>query len=115
MKNIIMFVVSYLWASIIAFTFPACFGWIYLDMTGHSKGYGYDLGSESQVSMMIGCVELMVWCMLALPSNVYVFQKLAKKSKPFLIFTIALFVALAAACLMILGGWSAYSKEVFNI
>ena len=115
MKNKILFVVNYLWASIIAFTFPVCFGLIYLNVTGHAEGYDYDLGPEAQISMMIGCAELMIWCVLALPSNVYIFQKLAKKSKPFLILTIALFVALAAACLMILGGWAAYSKEVFNV
>lgn len=115
MKSKILFVVNYLWACFIAFTLPVCFGWIYLNVTGHGKGYDYDLGPEAQISMMIGCAELMIWCVLALPSNVYVFQKLAKKSKPFLIFTIALFVALAVACLMLLGGWAAYSKVVFNV
>ena len=46
MKNKILYCINFIWTSFVAFSFPICFTWIYLDITGHSKGYGYDLGSE---------------------------------------------------------------------
>ena len=48
MKEKIIFAINVLWSAIIAFSFPICLGIIYMDITGHSKGYGYDLGSEKE-------------------------------------------------------------------
>lgn len=116
MKNKIIYCLNFLWASFIAFSFPICFAWIFLDIIGHSKGYGYDLGSEKDISIMFGCIELLIWCVLALPSNIYVFRKTMKKGKVYLLVPIILYIALAASCLMLTyGGWAAYAKEVFNI
>ena len=75
MKNKILYCINFIWTSFVAFSFPICFAWIYLDITGHSKGYGYDLGSEKDISIMVGCVELLFWLALALPSNIYIFRK----------------------------------------
>ena len=52
MKNKILYCINFIWTSFVAFSFPICFTWIYLDITGHSKGYGYDLGSEKDISIM---------------------------------------------------------------
>ena len=41
----IIFVINTLWSAIISFTFPVCLGIIYMNITGHSKGYDYNLGS----------------------------------------------------------------------
>lgn len=49
-----------IWEAIIAYTAPLCIGLIYMDITGHSKGYAYDLGSEVDISIAIGCVELII-------------------------------------------------------
>ncbi len=115
MKSKIIYCLNFLWTSFIAFSFPICFGWIFLDITGHSKGYSYDLGSEKDVSILFGCIELMIWLVLALPSNIYVFQKTMKKGKLFLLIHIALYISLAIICIFITGGWSEYLKVVFNI
>ena len=115
MKSKIIYCLNFLWTSFIAFSFPICFGWIFLDITGHSKGYSYDLSSEKDVSILFGCVELLIWIALALPSNIYVLQKTMKKGKLFLLIHIALYISLAIICIFIAGGWSEYSKAVFNI
>lgn len=115
MKSKIIYCLNFLWASFIAFSFPICFGWIFLDITGHSKGYSYNLGSEKDVSILFGCFELIIWFVLALPSNIFVFKRTVKKGKLFLLIHIALYFSLAIVCIFIIGGWSEYSKVVFNI
>ncbi len=115
MKNKVLYALNLLWTSFIAFSFPICFGWIFLDITGHSKGYSYDLGSEKDVSILFGCIELLIWLALALPSNIYVFLKTIKKGNLHLLILIALYIVLAIICIIISGGWSEYSKGVFNI
>jgi hypothetical protein len=116
MKSKIIYYLNFLWTSFVAFTFPICFGWIFLDITGHSKGYSYDLGSEKDVSIMLGCIELLIWLALALPSNIYVFRKTMGKGKAYLLIPIILYIALAVICVMLThGGWTSYANEVFNI
>ncbi|HAJ98201.1 MAG TPA: hypothetical protein DCO72_10755 [Ruminococcus sp.] len=115
MKGKIIYCLNFLWASFIAFSFPMCFGWIFLDITGHSKGYSYDLGAEKDVSIMLGCIELLIWLVLSLPSNIYVFLKTKKKGKLYLFVLIALYMILAVIGIYLIGGWSAYSEAIFNI
>lgn len=116
MKSKIIYCLNFFWTSFVAFSFPICFEWIFLDLTGHSKGYSYDLGSEKDVSVMLGCIELLIWFALTLPSNIYVFRKTLVKSKAYLIILIILYIALAVICVMsAYGGWTLYAKEVFNI
>lgn len=116
MRSKIIYCFNFLWASFIAFSFPFCFGWIFLDITGHSKGYSYDLGPEKDVSIMFGCIELLIWLALALPSNIYVFRKTSGKGKVYLLIPVILFIALVVIGILIIpGGWTRYIKEVFNI
>ena len=116
MKSKIIYCLNFLWAGLIAFSFPICFELIFLCITGHSKGYAYDLGTEKDISIMFGCVELLIWLALALPSNIYVFRKTLGKGKAYLLIPIILYIALAVICIMItFGGWTSYAKEVFNI
>lgn len=115
MKGKIIYCLNFLWTCFIAFTFPICFGWIFLDITGHSKGYSYDLGPEKDISIMLGCIELIIWIALALPSNIYVFRKTTKKGKHYSIISIVLYIVLAIICVYFMGGWSEYLHGVFNI
>ncbi len=115
MKSKIIYCLNFLWIRFIAFSFLIFFGWIFFHITGHSKGYSYDLGSEKDVSILFGCIELLIWIALALPSNIYVFQKTLKKGKLYLLIPIALYIALAIICIFITGGCSEYLKGVFNI
>lgn len=115
MKAKILYWLNFLWSCFIAFTFPICFGLIYLNITGHAKGYSYDLGSEKDVSVLLGLIELIIWLAIALPSGIYVFLKTKKKGKKYLLLLIALYLLLAVLCVCFMGGFAAYAKSVFNI
>lgn len=114
MKNKLIYCLNFLWASIIAFSFPVCFALIYLSVTGHSKGYDYDLGQERDISVMLGIFGLVIWLAAALPSNIYVFRKTREKSRLYLLIPAVIYIALAALCIVLTGGWAEYSKGVFN-
>ncbi len=76
MKRKIIYCINLLWTSIIAFSFPICFELIFLDITGHSKGYSYDFCPEKDVSIMFGCIELLIWIVLSVTSIIYIFRNL---------------------------------------
>ena len=115
MKSKIIFVLNYLWCLLIALVFPYSFAWIFLDITGHSKGYDYDLGPEKDFSVMLGFVELLIWLLIALPSNIYEFKRLKNRSKLLVVANIVLYISLAALIILIKFGWYDYLKDVFNI
>ena len=115
MKEKIAFCLNFLWTCFTAFSFPFCFGWIFLDITGHSKGYAYDLGDEKSISIMFGAMELIVWLALSLPSEIYVFRKTISKGRLWLLAPAAVYTALILLYFCVTGGWSVYSKTVFNI
>ena len=50
MKSKIIYCINFIWTSFVAFSFPICFGLIYLDITGHAKGYGYNLGQHRTIA-----------------------------------------------------------------
>lgn len=110
MKRKVIYSLNFLWASIIAFSFPICLGWIYQDITGHSKGFSYDLGSEKSVSVMMGCIELLIWLVLAIPSNLYVFKKAKEKAAYCVVITVVTFVILFLLCIYLIGGWNEFSR-----
>ena len=115
MKNKIIYCLNFFWTCFISFSFPICFGWIFLDITGHSKGYSYDLGSEKDISIMLGFIELLIWLALSLPSTIYVFCKTMPKGKLYLLILIVIYIALAIICIIVIGGWSVYSTTIFKI
>lgn len=114
MKKKILFVINSLWSVIVAFTFPVCLGIIYMDITGHSKGYSYDLGPEKDISILLGIIELIVWLLLAISSNVYILKRLSKKNKWLLAIYFVICIVLSAVCIWLLGGWNEYIK-VFGV
>lgn len=110
MKKKILFVIISLWSAIIAFTFPVCLGIIYMNITGHSKGYDYDLGSEKDISILLGIIELIVWLIFAIPSNVYILKRISKRNKILLAIYSVIFFVLSIACILLIGGWTEYIK-----
>lgn len=115
MKSKIFYWFNFLWSCFVAFTFPICFGLVFLNITGHSKGYSYDLGSEKSISVLLGVIELIIWLVVALPSNIYVLAKTKKKGIKYLFVLIVLYVMLVIGGVCFIGGFSEYAKTVFNI
>ena len=116
MKSKIFYLINFVWSAFTTFFATFCFGWIFLDISGHSKGYSYDLGAEKDISVMLGCIELLVWLGLTLPSTVYVLRRTARRSKGLLLGHLALYGVMAAVGLFtIYGSWNVFSKEIFNV
>lgn len=110
MKSKVIYALNFLWSSIIAFSFPICLGLIYMCITGHSKGYDYDLGSEKDISIMFGCVELLIWLALAIPSNIYVFKKTKERGTFYVIIPVIVFIMLFILCVHLIGGWNEFVR-----
>lgn len=108
MKSKIYSAMLFLWTSIVAFTMPVCMGWIYMDITGHSKGYNYDLGSEKSISIMFGLVELVIWILLAIPSTAVFFRSLYRFRKFLVPISAVFFTALFIICIYCTGGWQEF-------
>ncbi len=114
MKEKIIYILNFIWTGISAFTLPICFGIIYLDLSGHSKGYGYDLGAEKDVSVLVGCVLLIIWLLLVLPSAIYVFRRTMRRGRRYLAAVLLFYTALAAACIALTGGLKSYLLWTFD-
>ncbi len=50
-----------IWFICISIISPFWTGIIYMYITGHGKGYAYDLGSEADISVFLGFVLLIPW------------------------------------------------------
>lgn len=92
-----------------AFFSPVCLGIIYLDITGHGKGFGYDLGSEKPVSVFLGIVELRIWLALLLLPNLYLFRKIRGR-KLFSALVTAAYVLLFFGGVAEMGGMRAFAR-----
>lgn len=104
----IKFGLACLWEAFISFTAPVCMGIIYMDITGHAKGYGYDLGSERDISVMIGIAELLVWLLLVLPCSIFVFREMHKYGKVFVLITVGMMALLFTGCIFVTGGFNEF-------
>lgn len=95
MKKKICFVIATLWCAFNAYIFPLALGWIFMDITGHSKGYSYDLGPEKSVSVMLGFFELFMWIILVVPANVYFFRRVKRIRKWLVPVVIVIYILLS--------------------
>lgn len=109
MKNKICFALCCVWSIITAFFAPICFGLIYMNITGHSKGYGYDLGAEKDISISLGIFELIIWLALAIPSNIYIFRQMRGR-KIFYVTAIVLYALLFIGGIMLIGGLDDFGR-----
>ncbi|MDE7104733.1 MAG: hypothetical protein K2O36_02500 [Ruminococcus sp.] len=105
MKSKVYSLMLFFWTSIVAFTMPVCMGWIYMDITGHSKGYSYDLGYETDISIMFGVVELIIWSLIAISSTAIFFRNLYRFRKFLVPIVVVFFMALFILCICFTGGW----------
>ena len=105
MERKIQFIFECIWTAIVMFTMPFCLGIIYMDITGHSKGYDYDLGSEIDISIIMGIIELILWSILAISSMAALYKKVVHVNKKYLFFMVTLMVLLFIGGICFMGGW----------
>ncbi|MCR4779742.1 MAG: hypothetical protein K5876_01460 [Ruminiclostridium sp.] len=115
MKKKIVYALNLLWTCAAAYLSPLAFGLIYFDITGHSKGYAYDLGPEKDVSVMFGCAGLVLGLALTLPSLIYVTVRTKRTGAAFLFLLIMLWLSLAELYVCAAFGWDTYLEMIFNI
>lgn len=91
MKKIKLLLLS-IWSAFVSLISPVCIGFIYMDITGHGKGYGYDMGSESNVAVLFGIFELFIWIVALIPPLISLCNTLRQQRKVFILIPIIGFV-----------------------
>ncbi len=114
MKNKIKYALTFLWTSFLSFSFPLTLGMIFMCITGHSKGYDYDLGSEKGISIMCGVIGLVIWSALSIPPYIYIFKRTKEKKKAYALFLLIYFVLLFLLSIYLIGGWREFAR-FFNL
>ena len=94
---------SVIWAVLMGMATPVWIAIIYMDITGHAKGYGYDLGDEKDISIMMGVFELLVWIAAVCPVLVSLCRKLYLKDKRLCLLPVLGFVIIGAVVIAIIG------------
>lgn len=102
-------VILIIWFSLISLSSPLWVGIIYMWITGHSKGYGYDLGSEADISVFLGCVFLLFWLLAILPATISLCKKCRCKKESLTWLPLLAFVGLFVAGICFLG-WNEFIR-----
>lgn len=110
MKERIQFIFLCMWTALVMFTMPFCLGLIYMDIAGHSKGYDYNLGSETDIWIMMGIIEFIIWGALVIPSTFATCKKIALINKKYLFFIGVLMFLLFAGGIYFMGGWHEFIR-----
>lgn len=101
--------ISTIWFLFVSLFSPLWIGSIYMNITGHSKGYGYDLGSESDIAVFFGVVELLLWLLAILPVTFSLCKKCCHKKKSLVWLPLLAFTVLFVFGICILG-WNEFIK-----
>lgn len=101
--------ISLVWFSFISLSSPLWIGCIYMNITGHGKGYAYDMGSESDIAVFIGVVLLLLWLLALLPVTIALCRKSYRRKKSLMWLPLLAFVGFFAAGIGILG-WNEFIK-----
>lgn len=102
-------VISILWFTLMSLSSPIWIGCIYMDLTGHGKGYGYDLGSEADIYVFLGCVFLLIWLLAIVPVTISLCKKGYHKKKSFVWLPLLAFVGLFVVGICIIR-WNEFIK-----
>jgi len=72
-------------------------------ITGHSKGYAYDLGAEESVSVLFGMGMLGIWLIAVVPAMIWLCIKCYRYKKPFALVPIVGLVFLFILAIYLMG------------
>lgn len=77
-----------IWITIISLISPIWIGGIYMNITGHGKGYGYDMGSESDIAVFFGNLLLIIWIVALITPLILLCKTLRQRRKTFILIPI---------------------------
>lgn len=95
--------ISILWFLFVSLSSPLWIGCIYMNITGHGKGYAYDMHSEADIAIFFGIILLLLWLLALLPVTISLCKKSRRKEKSFLGLPLLAFAGLFVAGIYILG------------
>lgn len=92
MKEKIVLIVCSIYIILIGFISPIWVGLVYMSITGHGKGYSYDLGSEADISIFMGSIGLLLWIVAIVPILILTCKRMRAIHKGLILVPIAIFV-----------------------
>ena len=101
--------VSIIWFSFVSLLSPFWIGCIYMNITGHGKGYGYDMGADADIAVFLGVILLLLWLLAILPVTVSLCKKCCNRKKTFLLLPLLAFAGFLAIGVFIMG-WNEFIK-----
>lgn len=99
--------VSVVWLLLIGLLSPLWVGCIYMNITGHGKGYAYDMGAEADIAVLMGVVLLLLWLLAALPVTISLCRKGYCKKRSFVWLPLLAFASFFAVGVCLIG-WDAF-------
>ncbi len=102
-------ILSILWFLFISLSSPLWIGCIYMNITGHGKGYAYDMGSEADIAVLMGVVLLLLWLAAILPVTISLCKTCYYKKKTFVWLPFLFFAGFFVVGVCILG-WNEFIK-----
>lgn len=91
MKNKIKLVLASVYIAFLGLISPIWLGIIYIEIIGHGKGHGYDLGSEADIRIILGFISLILWIIALIPMTIWTSIKFRKINKKFVFIPTGLF------------------------
>ncbi len=92
-----------IWQGILGFISPVCIGVIFMMVTGHGKGYGYDLRGETDFSIMLGIIFLVLWLAFVLPVFIWQINNYCKYKKVFYLIPLFTFGFMFLISILVIG------------
>lgn len=105
--NKIKLIFASIWLLFISAISPVWIGITYMNITGHGKGYAYDMGSEADIAIIIGVFLLLLWLISLLPIMVWLSMKLYRLKKHLLFIPLLAFAIIFIVSILIIG-WSQF-------
>ncbi|MCI1965817.1 MAG: hypothetical protein LKJ17_06765 [Oscillospiraceae bacterium] len=99
----IKIMIALIWQGLIALLSPVCIGFIYMFITGHGKGYSYDLRSEADICVMIGAIALIFWLVATVPVSIWLGKIFYRKRKWMWSIPVLLFAVLFVIAILFIG------------
>ncbi len=97
------------WCALMSLASPFIVGCIYMDITGHGKGWGYDMGSEADIAVAGGVFLLIFYLLTFVPAFLSLCISCYKRKKILVFVPAASFLFLFAAGIWLLG-WQEFLK-----
>lgn len=102
-------IISIIWFLSVSLSSPLWIGCIYMNITGHGKGYAYDMGSEADIAVFLGVGLLLLWLAAILPVTISLCKKAYSKRKSLVCLPLLVFSGLFVMGICILG-WNEFIR-----